>query len=104
EQLCRSFPQVSGTNAQFIVVAADGDKITDTDYQKPIEAAVTGFDKLDDVLAATSPYDEMIEGMINDGGTAAIVQLQFDGQATDVSDATKDELTSKVDELRAEQI
>jgi RND superfamily putative drug exporter len=102
EQLSRSFPQVSGTNAQFIVVAADGDKITDTDYQKPIEAAVTGFDKLDDVLAATSPYDEMIEGMINDGGTAAIVQLQFDGQATDVSDATKDELTSKVDELRAE--
>ncbi len=35
EQLSRSFPQVSGTNAQFIVVAADGDEITADDYRDP---------------------------------------------------------------------
>ena len=102
EQLSRSFPQVSGTNAQFIIVAAEGDKITDEDYREPIENAVTELADFDDVLAATSPYDEMIEGMINEDATAAIVQLQFDGQATDVSDATKDELTGQVDDLRAE--
>ncbi|HCS61619.1 MAG TPA: transporter [Microbacterium sp.] len=102
EQLSRSFPQVSGTNAQFIVVAADGDKITDDDYREPIEDAVDELADLDDVLAVTSPYDEMIEGMINDGKTAAIVQLQFDGQATDVSEETKDSLTAAVDQLGAE--
>ncbi|MCC2030215.1 MMPL family transporter [Microbacterium sp. YMB-B2] len=102
EQLSRSFPQVSGTNAQFIVVAADGDRITDDDYREPIEDAVDRLADLDGVLAATSPYDDMVEGMVNDGESAAIVQLQFDGQATDVSDATKDELTAMVDDLRGE--
>lgn len=99
EQLSRSFPQVSGTNAQFIVVAADGDSITADDYREPIEDAIDELADLDGVLAVTSPYDEMIEGMINEDETAAIVQLQFDGQATDVSDATKDTLTASVDGL-----
>lgn len=102
EQLSRSFPQVSGTNAQFIVVAADGDEITDSAYKTPIEDAVDDLADLDGVLAATSPYDDMVEGMVNDDATAAIVQLQFDGQATDVSDETKDELTAMVDDLRGE--
>jgi len=102
EQLSRSFPQVSGTNAQFIVVAADGDSITDDEYREPIAAAVDELSDLDGVLAVTSPYDEMIEGMINEDETAAIVQLQFDGQATDVSAETKDSLTSSVDALAGE--
>ncbi|MGY1551157.1 MMPL family transporter [Microbacterium sp. A588] len=102
EQLSRSFPQVSGTNAQFIVVAADGDSITDENYRVPIEDAVDDLADLDGVLAVTSPYDEMIEGMINENETAAIVQLQFDGQSTDVSDETKDVLTRSVDTLAGE--
>ena len=99
EQLSRSFPQVSGTNAQFIVVAADGDKITDDDYREHIEVAVDELGDLDGVLAATSPYDEMVKGMINEDDTAAIVRVQFDGEATDVSDTTKDALRSAVSDL-----
>lgn len=99
EQLSRSFPQVSGTNAQFIVVAAEGDSITDDKYREPIEDAVSELGDLDEVLAATSPYDEMVNGMINDDETAAIVRVQFDGESTDVSDATTDALRTTVDEL-----
>ncbi|MBO0981743.1 efflux RND transporter permease subunit [Microbacterium sp. SD291] len=99
EQLSRSFPQASGTNAQFIVVAADGDSVTDDDYREHIEDAVDGLADLDGVLAVTSPYDEMVKGMVNDDGTAAIVRLQFDGQASDVSTETKDALNSVVDDL-----
>jgi RND superfamily putative drug exporter len=99
EQLSRSFPQVSGTNAQFIVVAADGDEITDDDYRAPIEDAVSELGDLDEVLAATSPYDEMVSGMINDDDTAAIVRVQFDGEATDVSEETTDALRAVVSEL-----
>ncbi|MFJ6534043.1 efflux RND transporter permease subunit [Microbacterium sp. NPDC091662] len=102
EQLSRSFPQVSGTNAQFIVVAADGDKITDDEYRDDIEGAVDELGDLDGVLAATSPYDEMVKGMINDDDTAAIVRVQFDGESTDVSDTTKDALRSVVSDLDAE--
>ncbi|MFE7197179.1 MMPL family transporter [Microbacterium oxydans] len=102
EQLSRSFPQVSGTNAQFIVVAADGDKITDAEYQDDIEGAVDELGDLDGVLAATSPYDEMVKGMINDDDTAAIVRVQFDGESTDVSEETKDALRTVVADLGAE--
>ncbi|MCK2035827.1 MMPL family transporter [Microbacterium sp. SSW1-49] len=102
EQLSRSFPQVSGTNAQFIVVAAEGDKITDDDYREHIEDAVSELGDLDQVLAATSPYDEMVSGMINDDDTAAIVRVQFDGESTDVSEATKDSLRAVVNDLSSE--
>lgn len=102
EQLSRSFPQVSGTNAQFIIVAADGDRITDDDYRDPIEGAVDELSDLDGVLAATSPYDEMVNGMINDDDTAAIVRVQFDGESTDVSAETKDALRSVVGDLGTE--
>lgn len=99
EQLERTFPQVSGTNAQFIVVAADGDDITEAPYREEIDDVVDELGDLDGVLAATSPYDENIDGMINDEHTAAIVRLQFDGQSTDVSDDVKHDLQSIVDEL-----
>ena len=102
EQLERTFPQVSGTNAQFIVVAAEGDDITDTDYRDAIENTVDELDRLDGVLAATSPYDENIDGMVNDAKTAAIVRLQFEGQASDVPAEVKNELQSTVDELKTE--
>ena len=99
EQLERTFPQVSGTNAQFIVVAAEGDDVTDAAYRDEIEDAVDDLGRLDGVLAATSPYDENISGMVNDDETAAIVRLQFDGQATDVSAETKADLQAVVDDL-----
>ncbi|UNK70206.1 MMPL family transporter [Microbacterium sp. H1-D42] len=102
EQLERTFPQVSGTNAQFIVVAAPGDDITDATYKEHIEDTVDELADFDGVLAVTSPYDENIDGMVNDEHTAAIVRLQFDGQVTDVPDSVKTELQTAVDDLGAE--
>ncbi|HZU93574.1 MAG TPA: MMPL family transporter, partial [Microbacterium sp.] len=103
EQLNRSFPAVSGTSAQIIVVAADGDSITDDTYRQDIEDAVDELADLDDsVLSVTSPYDENVSGMINDDETAGIIRLQFDGQSTDVPDDTKDGLRSVVADLADE--
>lgn len=99
EQLERTFPQVSGTSAQFIVVAADGDSVTAADYKTPIERTVADLGKVDGVLAATSPYDEHVTGMVSDDRSAAIVRLQFDGHASDVSAATKDTLRAAVSDL-----
>ncbi|MFJ4044322.1 MMPL family transporter [Microbacterium sp. NPDC089987] len=101
EQLERTFPQVSGTNAQFIVVAADGDDVTDAEYKDEIEDSVEKLSDVKGVLAATSPYDENVEGMVNEEHTAAIVRLQFDGQASTVSDKVKDELHRVVEDLTA---
>jgi RND superfamily putative drug exporter len=93
---------VSGTAAQFIVVAADGDSVEDAAYREPIEASVDEFADYDDMSNATSPYSELIDGLISDDGSAAIVQLQLEGQSTTIGDDVKDSITDRVHELADE--
>ncbi|GGH36316.1 MMPL family transporter [Microbacterium album] len=99
EQLSRTFPQVSGTSAQFIVVAAPGESVEDAAYREPIEAAVSELADLPDVSSATSPFDGLVSGMISDGGTAAIAQLQFDAIQTEITGDDKAALQAVVDDL-----
>ena len=102
EQLSRTFPQASGTSAQFIVVAADGDRVDQSPYLDDIQATIGQLEDMDGVLAVTDPFDEMVSGLVTDDASAAIVRLQFDGQATDVSPETRATLTDIVGELRDE--
>ena len=99
EQLERTFPQVSGTAAQIIVVAADGDSVDAASYRDPIETAVDEFSEFETMSNATSPYDEVVEGLVSTDETAAIVQLQLEGQTTTISDEVKDAITERVHEL-----
>ncbi|GAA1829309.1 MMPL family transporter [Agromyces salentinus] len=101
EQLNRSFPSASGTSAQFIVVAPDGDSVEDAPFTTEIEQAIGQIEDLDGVLAVTDPYDEMVTGLVADDGSAALVRLQFDGQATDVPASTKDDLGALTADLEA---
>ncbi|WP_203137427.1 MMPL family transporter [Microbacterium sp. JZ31] len=102
-QLSRTFPQVSGTSAQFIVVAADGDAVTDATYRDAIEDTVDELGDVEKVSSATSPFDENVTGMVSEDESAAIVRLQFEGTMTDVTDADKESLHAVVDRL-AEQL
>jgi RND superfamily putative drug exporter len=99
EQLNRTFPQVSGTNAQFIVVAARGDAIADAPYQGAIEDTIAEIEDLDGVLAVTDPYGDTVRGSISEDESAAIIRMQFDGQATDVPAETKTSLEEVVEGL-----
>lgn len=98
--LDRSFPQASGTSAQLVVVTADGDRIDEDPYAAGIDDTVAQLEDLDGVIAVTDPFSEMVTGMVSDDDSAAIIRLQFDGQATDVSDDTKAALEDVADELR----
>ncbi|GAA3765637.1 MMPL family transporter [Microbacterium kribbense] len=102
EQLSRTFPQVSGTNAQFIVVAPEGEKVDAAPFTDDIKTTITRLEKVPGVIAVSDPFSGQIHGLISDDGTAAIVQLQFKGQVTDVSDAAKAALEHVVDGLRTE--
>ncbi|GAA1732535.1 MMPL family transporter [Microbacterium paludicola] len=102
-QLSRTFPQVSGTSAQFIVVAADGDDVTDAAYRDPIDDTIAALEDVPGVSSVTSPFDEMVTGMVSDDDSAAIVRLQFEGTQTDVTDEDKESLHVVVDDL-AEQL
>ena len=100
QQLERTFPQVSGTNAQFIVVAAPGDDIRDAPYKDDIEDTISTLKGVDDrVLAVSSPYDETVSGMINDEHTAAIVRIQLEGQSSNIPASVKTDLQDAVDAL-----
>lgn len=100
EQLSRTFPQVSGTSAQIIVVSADGDRVDTDAYVDPISDAVSALGDLDGVLAVTDPFDGVVSGAVNDADTAALIRLQFDGQASDVSADTAAEMRTIADELQ----
>ncbi|WP_431280289.1 MMPL family transporter [Leifsonia poae] len=93
DTLSRTFPQVSGTSAQLVVVAPKGDTVTDTSIQKPVEATVAELKQLDGVSGVTSPYDDTVKGSISDDGSAAIVTVQLKGQMTTVPAETKTALT-----------
>lgn len=101
-QLERTFPQVSGTAAQLVVVAADGDQIDAKAYTDAIAATVDDIADIDGVLAVTDPFDEMITGLVNDDETAAIIQMQFEGQSTDVPESVRTDLVNVAHDLEAE--
>jgi RND superfamily putative drug exporter len=101
-QLNRTFPQAAGTNAQFIVVAAPGTTVTHSPYRTDIEHTIARLEKLDGVLGVTSPYSTHVTGLISDDASAAIVQLQFRGSATDVSAATRSDLAAATSSLRSD--
>ena len=96
----RTFPQASGTSAQVVVVAPEGQTATADPYRGAIEDAVAEFAAVDGILAVTDPFDEMVSGVVSDDERAAIVRVQFDGQSTDVSAETEDALTAVADDLR----
>jgi RND superfamily putative drug exporter len=99
QMLDRTFPQASGTSAQLVVVAADDDRVADEPYAGAIGDTLQDLEDLDGVLAVTDPFDEMVSGLVSEDDTAAIIRLQFDGQATDISDETKATLEGVADDL-----
>ena len=102
EELQRTFPEVSGTSAQFIVVAPEGMTVEDAPFPDDIAQTIDDIENIDGVLAVSDPYDESISGLISDDGSAALVRFQFEGQASSVSAETKDQLFEITDALQAE--
>ncbi|MCW3493543.1 MMPL family transporter [Microbacterium sp. SSM24] len=98
--LDRSFPQASGTSAQLVIVAEEGESVADDPYAGAIDETIAQLEDLDGVIAVTDPFNEMVTGLVSDDESAAIIRLQFDGQATDISDETKETLEQVGDDLR----
>jgi RND superfamily putative drug exporter len=94
------FPSVAGASATAIVVADDGSSVTDD--QAAIESLVQLIDDVRGIDSAMSPFDQYAGNAVSDDGTAAIIRIQFDGPATDVTDATLDELTATADTVTSD--
>lgn len=92
DTLSRTFPQVSGTSAQIVIVAPEGETVDQAGIEAPVEQTVDALAKVEGVSGTTSPYDSQVKGLISDDRTAAIVTVQLTGQQTTVTAETKDAL------------
>ena len=89
DTLSRTFPQVSGTSAQIVVVAPEGGTVDDSDIKQPVEAAVKTIGDIKGVSGTTSPYSDQVKDLISSDRSAAIITVQLKGQTTTVSPETK---------------
>ncbi|MGO4299774.1 MMPL family transporter [Leifsonia sp. RAF41] len=89
DTLSRTFPQVSGTTAQIVVVAPDGQTVDDGDIKQPIEDAVGSITDIPGVSGVSSPYSKQVKNLISDDRSAAIITVQLKGQMTTVTAETK---------------
>lgn len=92
ERLHQTFPQVSGASAQLVVVAPAGAKVSDPAIEGPLEAAVKAAAAVPGVSAVTDPFGGQVSGAVSDDGTAALVTIQVNSQATDAPPALKSAL------------
>jgi len=88
DSLSHTFPQVSGSSAQVVVAAADGDAVDDADYKDAIDEAIANIEAIDGVEGVTSPFEEFGEENLADDASAAIIAVQFDEPTDYVTEAT----------------
>lgn len=102
DKLENLFPSAAGAAATVVIVAPDGQSVNDDTVKQEISDVADDLGNLDQVAAVVSPYSEYATNAISDDGTTALLKVQFDGPATDVTDATLTQVTTAGDTLEAD--
>jgi RND superfamily putative drug exporter len=101
DSLSHTFPQVSGTSAQIVVVAPDGESVEQPAIETAVADAVAAMEGLDRVSAASDPFGELVSGAVAEDGGAAVISVQFDGGVSDLPQSALDALSDEADALAA---
>ncbi|MFB2599700.1 MMPL family transporter [Herbiconiux sp. P17] len=102
DKLENLFPSAAGAAATVVIVAPDGQSVNDDTVKQEISDVADDLGNLDQVAAVVSPYSEYATNAISEDGTTALLKVQFDGPATDVTDATLTQVTTAGDTLDAD--
>ena len=101
DTLSRTFPEVSGSSAQVVVVSADGSEIDVQRYRDAVAKAGDRLEAVPGVAAVMNPFDEISRAVSPDGQAALLtVQLEHNGGG-EPSDETLDGIVAEVDRLEA---
>ncbi|GAA2235818.1 MMPL family transporter [Herbiconiux moechotypicola] len=92
DKLENLFPAAAGAGATVVVVAPDGSSVNDDDVTQEITDVSDEIADLGQVASVISPYSEYATNQISEDGTTALIKVQFDGPATDITEATLDAL------------
>jgi RND superfamily putative drug exporter len=94
DTLGRTFPEVSGSSAQIIVVAPDGQRVDKEPFKKEISDAAEKLDDAEHVRGVQYPFSDEAASGLSDDKQAALMTIQIAGsvdKAPKVStDAVKD--------------
>ena len=101
DSLSHTFPQVSGTSAQVVVIAPDGESVEQPAIETAVADAVAAMEGLDHVSAASDPFGELVSGAVAEDGGAAVISVQFDGGVSDLPESALDALSDEADALAA---
>ena len=92
DSLSLTFPQVSGSSAQVIVIAPDGGSVRTGATRTAIETGVKAFENVGDVDAVSSPFSDRVKDVIAPDNLAAIVAVQLKVDRGGVTTALQDRL------------
>jgi len=99
--LSRTFPQMSGTSAQFVIVAPPGRSVREADIATTVTRTLTSLPSIGHIAGATSPYDTMLPGGISGDGSTALVSVQFDDKLSALPPSTRTAMDSERERLQA---
>ncbi|WP_127793780.1 MMPL family transporter [Agromyces sp. LHK192] len=94
DQLAAVFPQTAGASAKAVVEAPEGDSVEDASAKAAIEAMEAEIEQVDGVASVLGPFDEYAGDQVSEDGRTAYIQVTFDGQTTDVTDASIEAVTA----------
>lgn len=102
DSLSTTFPQVSGASAQIIVLAADGQLITDPEYVDTLNTVAEEMATLPQIENVTSPFNERVNGAISDNDKAGLISVQFDGPTSTITPDSLAELEAATEQLSSD--
>ncbi|MYM20274.1 MMPL family transporter, partial [Brevibacterium sp. 5221] len=102
DSLKLTFPQASGAAGSIIVVAPEGQKVTDRQFRSAIGDAVDRVDDFDHVESATSPFSKRVKGGVSEGDRAAIINISYDDDYQALPETVKSDLLTEVDHMKQE--
>lgn len=102
ETLSRTFPEVSGTSAQVIVAAPEGDRVTDEAYENVIAGVAEELADLPNVMAVSHPFAELGASGLSEDERAALLTIQVDATMDTVPEDTDAGIQYAVEHLLAE--
>ena len=102
DQLYMTFPEVAGTRATMVIVPPEGTTVDSPGFRAFVENELDRLDDLEVVDTVASPYDDLIDGLINDDRSAALVNLTLTVDPVEVTDEELQPLLDIADEIEAD--
>ncbi|NLB46358.1 MAG: MMPL family transporter, partial [Microbacteriaceae bacterium] len=102
DTLGRTFPQVSGTSGNVIVVAPEGERVDEEPYRQAIIDETEKLEALDSVIAVSGPFSELAPSGLSDDGRAALLTIQMEVSLGEVPEATEAGIALAAETLQSE--